>query len=70
MAYFFLLTRVKERQNKKLDGLIVEENIHDGLQNNTNNLISNLIGKTLADTEIEILKYGLNHCISTRPSEV
>ena len=52
------MTRVKERQNKELDGLIVEKNIQDGLQNNPNNLISNLTGKTLSDTEREILKYG------------
>ena len=64
------MTRVKERQNKKLDGLIVEKNTQDGLQNSPNNLISNLTGKTLSDTEIEILKYGLKHGIATRPSEV
>ena len=63
------MTRVKERQNKKLDGLIMEKNIQDGLQNNPNNLISNLTGKTLSDTETEILKYGLKHSIATRPSE-
>ena len=64
------MTRVKERQNTKLDGLIVEKNIQDSLQNNPNNLISNLTGKMLSDTEIEILKYGLKHGIATRPSEV
>ena len=53
------MTKVKERQNEKLGGLIVEKNIQDNLQNNRNNLISNLTGKTLSDTEIEILKYGL-----------
>ena len=63
------MRRVKERQNKKLDGLVVEKNVQDGLQNNPNNLISNLTGKTLSDTEIEILKYGLKHGIATRPSE-
>ena len=49
------MTKVKERQNEKLGGLIVEKNIQDNLQNNRNNLISNLTGKTLSDTEIEIL---------------
>ena len=48
---------------------VVEKNIQDGLQNNPNNLISNLTGKALSDTEIEILKYGLKHGIATRPSE-
>ena len=54
------MTRVKEQQNKKLDSSIVEKNIQDGLQYNLNNLISNLTGKTLLDTENEILRYGLN----------
>ena len=63
------MTRVKERQNKKLAGLIVEKNMQDGLQNNPNNLINNLTGKTLSYTETEILKYGLKHGIATRPSE-
>ena len=60
--------KVKERQ-KKLDGLIVEKNIQDSLRNNPNNLISNLTGKTLSDTEIKILKYGLKHGIATGQSE-
>lgn len=30
--------------DEKLDALIIEENIKDGLQNNSNDLISNLIG--------------------------
>ena len=64
------MTTVKERQNKKLDGLIVEKNVQDGLENNPNNLISNLTDKTLSDTETEILKYGFKHGIATRPSEV
>ena len=41
-----------------------------GLQNIPNKLISNLTGKTLSDTEIKILKYGLKHDIATRSSEV
>ena len=51
------MTKVKEQQNKKLDSLIAEKNIKDSLQSNPSNLISNLTGKTLSDTEIEVLKY-------------
>ena len=40
-----------------------------GLENNPNNLISNLTGKTSSDTEIEILIYGLKHDIATRTFE-
>ena len=64
------MTKVKERQNKKLDSLIVEKGIQDGLQNNPKNLFRNLTGKTVSVTEIEILKYGLKHGIATHPSEV
>ena len=64
------MKNVKEWKNKKLDGLTVEKNIHDGLQNNPNNLTSNLTGKTSSDTKIEILKYGSKHGLATRPSEV
>ena len=63
------MTKLKERQNKKLDGLIVEKIIQDGLQNNPNNLIRNLTVKTLSDTETEIRKYSLKHGIATRPSQ-
>ena len=43
------MTKVIERQKKKLDGLIVEKIIEEGLQNNPNNLINNLTSKTLSD---------------------
>ena len=55
---------------QETSGLIVEKNIQVSLQNNLNNLISNLTGKTLSDTETEILKYGLKHGIATHPSEI
>ena len=48
----------------------MEKNIQDGLKNNPNNLISNVTGKTLSDTENERLKYGLKHGFATCPSEV
>ena len=64
------MTTVKKQQKKKLDGLILKKTIQNGLQNNSKFLISNLIGKTLLDTEIEVLKYGLKHGFATRLSEV
>ena len=64
------MTKVKERQNKKLGGLIVDKNIQSGLRNNPNNLISNLTGETLSDTKIEILKNHFKYGIATRPSEL
>ena len=48
----------------------MEKNTRESLQNNLNNLISNLTGKALSDTEIEILNYGLKHGITARPSQI
>lgn len=46
------MAKVKDQQNKKVDGL-VEKNTQYGLQNNPKNLISNRTGKTLSDTELK-----------------
>ena len=48
----------------------MEKNIEDGLQYHPNNLFSNLTGKALLDTEIEMRRYGLKHGIATDPSEL
>ena len=64
------MTTVKKQQKKKLDGLIFKKTIQDCVQNSSNILIINLIGKTLLDTEIEVLKYDLKHGVATRLSEV
>ena len=48
----------------------MEKNIQDDLQNNPNNVISNITWKTLSDTEIEILKYRLKYGFVIRLSEV
>lgn len=45
--------------------LIIEETITVELQNNPNNLTSNLTVKMLTDTEMEILKYSLKHGTTT-----
>ena len=45
--------------------LIIEETIKVELQNNPNNLTSNLTVKMLTDTEMEILKYSLKHGTTT-----
>ena len=46
------MAKVKDQQNKKVDGL-VEKNTQYGLQNNPKNFISNRTGKTLSDTELK-----------------
>ena len=47
------IVKVKEQQNKKPDSLIVEKNIQNGLQNNPNNLIRKLNGKTLSKQKLK-----------------
>ena len=63
------MNKIKKRHSKKLDALIFEKKMKDGLHNNSNDLITNLSGRILSDIEVEILKCGLIHGIATRPSE-
>ena len=37
----------------------------DGLKTNSNNIIWNLIARTLSNKEFEVLGYGLNHGLTT-----
>ena len=53
----------------KLDTLIFEKKMEDGLHNNPNDLITNLTSRVISDIEVEILKCGLKHGIATRPNE-
>ena len=64
-----LTNKIKKRHSKKRDALIFEKKMKDGLHNNPNGLITNLIGRILSDIEVEILKCGVKHGIATRPSE-
>ena len=61
--------RIEKRHQKKMDALIVEKKIKDGINQNPNELITNLTGRQLTDEEIEILKVGLKHGIASRPRE-
>ena len=61
--------RIKKRHQKKMDALMVEKKIKDGINQNPNELITNLTGRQLTDEEIEILKVGLKHGIASRPRE-
>ena len=47
----------------------MEKQIQEGIQNNSNDLITNLTNVTLSNNEIEILMYGLNHGLAIRPKE-
>ena len=53
----------------KLDTLIFEKKMEDGLHNNPNDLITNLTSRVISDIQVEILKCGLKHGIATRPNE-
>ena len=64
-----LMNKIKKQHSKKLDALIFEKKMKDGLHNNPNDLTTNLTGRILSDIEVEILKCGLKHRIATRPSE-
>ena len=61
--------KLVEIQIRKLNNLIMEKRIQEGIHNNANNLITNLTNVTLSDNKIEILKYELKHGLAIRPKE-
>ena len=61
--------KIKKRHSKKLDALILEKKMRDGLYNNPNDLTINLTSRILSDDDAETLKCGLKHEIATRPIE-
>ena len=60
---------VLARQEKKLDALIINKRIHDGVNNNPNSIITNLSNVELNKDEICALKVGLKHGLLIRPRE-
>ena len=64
--------KVKSRLDKKLDALILDKQLKDGIKPNPNSLmilITNLAGLTLTVEETEVLMFGLKHGLATRPKE-
>ena len=59
----------KSRHNKKLDALVINKRIFDGIKPNPNNVITNLTDFELSEEEIELLQLGLKHGILIRPKE-
>ena len=53
------LMKIKKRHSKKLDALILEKKMRDGLYNNPNDLTINLTSRILSDDDAETLKCGL-----------
>ena len=64
------MAKVRTRHNKKMDNLLSLKQAIDGLQENPNYVILNLSGQDLSDDQIDVLKLGLRHSFSTRPSEL
>ena len=60
---------ITNRHNNKLDKLIVEKRMKDGISSNPNDVITNLSGKALSGSDVEVLKLGLKHGIALRPRE-
>ncbi|XP_066924963.1 uncharacterized protein [Clytia hemisphaerica] len=59
----------KTRHEKKLDALIINKRVFDGIAPNPNSLITNLTDFELNEKEIEVLRLGLKHGILLRPNE-
>ena len=58
---------IKEKHQKKLDAIIVNKTINDGIKKNPNSIITNLTDTKLTENEVSILKFGLKHGLLTRP---
>ena len=52
-------TKITKRHQRKLDALIINKRIHDGVKENPNDLITNLAGVELTPDEIDVLKLGI-----------
>ncbi|MEO0683799.1 MAG: hypothetical protein AAFY76_01795 [Cyanobacteria bacterium J06649_11] len=58
-----------QRHQNKLDTLIVNKHIIDGIKPNPNTLVTNLTDFELTVEELEVLNLGLKHGILLRPQE-
>ena len=64
-----LCEKTKERHQKKLDDLVINKRINDGIRKNPNQTITDLPNIELNDDEIAVLKLGLKHGLLIRPKE-
>ena len=60
---------IKDRHLKKIDALLVNKCIQDGIHNNQNKLITNVTNIDLTDEEVSILNLGLKHGLLLHPKE-
>ena len=60
---------VLTRHEEKLDVLIINKRIHDGVNNNPNSIIANLSNDELNEDEISVLKVRVKHDLLIRPRE-
>ena len=60
---------IKEKHQKKLDAIIVNKTIRDGIKKNPNSIITNLTDTELTENEVSVLKFGLKHGLLTQPKQ-
>ena len=63
------IKKTQVTHNKKLDRLFNKKQEEDGLKDNPNNVISDLTSRILSNEECQVLRYGLNHGITTSLKE-
>ena len=64
-----LRKKTKERHQKKLDNLLINKLINDGIRRSPNQTIKNLSDIELIDDEIVVLILGLTHGLFIRTKE-
>ena len=63
------LSSVSKCHERKFNTLLREHAINTGIKNNPNEIITNLTGDELTTEKASILRFGLKHNLTTRPSE-
>ena len=64
-----ICNKTRKRHVKKLDALVINKRIIDGIKPNPNNLVTNLTSFELTEDEVEVLRLGLKHGLLVRPKE-
>ena len=61
--------KTKERHKEKLDNVLINKRINNGIRKIPNQTITNLLDTELNDDKIAVLELGLKHGLLIRPKE-
>ena len=59
----------KERHDNKINKLVNDKHLKEGITSNPNTVITNLSNRVITNEEFNILKYGLKHGLAIKPHQ-